>query len=581
MPNPITLIALLAIGLSSCGAPWRSGPDTIYFNGNIHTMDSLQPMVPAMALRDGRVLAIGGNEEIRALAGTRTQWVDLEGQFVMPGLIEGHGHFRGIGEYQRDVALLDIAGWEEAIDRVSARIAQTPTGQWVTGRGWHQEKWRKLPEDQVGGYPTHHRLSAISPDHPVVLKHASGHGLLANAAAMRAAGVDHLTPDPPGGRLIRDRDGHPTGVFEENAMDLITRSREQWLASRTEEEREAMEQDLLRLAEQTCLAHGITSFQDAGSTRPQIERLRELARRGFLRIRLWVMINEPLHILRQVTDDLPWIGLADERLTVRAIKAYADGALGSHGAWLLAPYSDQPGFTGQNVTPTDTIEAIAALAQERGLQLCVHAIGDRANREVLDLCQRLSGQDPKLRSARWRIEHAQHLDSSDIPRFRELGVIASMQPIHCISDAAFVEKRLGPDRARIGAYVWRSLLDQGALLALGTDAPVEPVDPFANMYAALTRNRPDTGTPFYPDQCMTRKEVLYAYTMGNARAAFEEDAKGSLSPGKWADFIILDRDLIRCSDEEFLKTRVLKTCLAGEPAYAVRQEQVNPSTPRE
>lgn len=581
MLHRILLFALPILGFSACNAPWRSGPDVIYYNGTIYTMDSLQPLVPAMALREGRVLAIGGNDEIRALAGTRTEWVDLEGAFVMPGLIEGHGHFRGIGEYLRDVALLDTKDWEEAVRRVAARVSQTPPGQWVTGRGWHQEKWGAMPEDQVGGYPSHHSLSAVSPDHPVMLKHASGHGLLANAAAMTAAGVDRNTPDPPGGRIIRDKDGNPTGVFEENAMDLITRAREEWLANRSEEEREAMEQDLLRIAEQTCLAYGITSFQDAGSTRGQIERLRELARRDFLRIRLWVMINEPLHILQEATSDLPWIGLAEDRITVRAIKTYIDGALGSHGAWLLEPYTDQPGFSGQNVTPPDTLDAIARLALERGLQLCVHAIGDRANRDVLDICQRLMDQSPNPREARWRIEHAQHLDSSDIPRFRELGVIASMQPIHCISDAAFVEKRLGPDRARIGAYVWRNLLDQGAMLALGTDAPVEPVDPFANMYAALTRNRPDTGTPFYPDQCMTRKEVLHAYTLGNARAAFEENTKGSLSPGKWADFIILDRDLTRCSDEELRRAVVLKTFIAGDPAFAYREGRVSPSIPRE
>jgi predicted amidohydrolase YtcJ len=561
------LLPILVLIFSTCAPPWRSGPDTIYYNGTIYTIDSLQPLVTAMAVREGRVLAIGGDEEIRALAGTRTELVDLNGQFVMPGLIEGHGHFRGIGGYRQDIALLDIRNWSEALDRIAARVAQTPSGQWITGRGWHQEKWNRLPDVRVAGYPTHQELSALSPEHPVLLKHASGHSLMANLAAMRAAGIDRNTPDPPGGRIIRDRNGEPAGVFEENAMDLITRAHDTWLATRPEKEVETAERELLRLAQEACLSLGITSFQDAGSTRPQIERLRVLVGEGFFHLRLWVMLNEPWAVLPEATESLPWIGLGDDHLTVRAIKTYIDGALGSHGAWLLEPYSDQPGFSGQNVTPPDTIEAIGRLALEQGLQLCVHAIGDRANREVLDICQRIFSDHPEHRDTRWRIEHAQHLDSADIPRFRELGVIASMQPVHCISDAPFVEKRLGPSRAGSGAYVWRSLLDNGAMLATGTDAPVESVDPFANIYAAVTRKRPDTGQAFYPGQAMDRREVLYSYTLGNALAAFEEKSTGSISPGKWADFIILSQDITRCPDEAIPSTRVLATYIAGRAVY--------------
>lgn len=554
--------------LISCARPDLSGPEAIYYRGQIYTLDSLQPWVTAIAIQEGRILAIGGDDEIKALAGTYTRMVDLDGQFVMPGLIEGHGHFRGIGEYQRDVALLDIRHWEEGLERIAVRLAETPAGAWVTGRGWHQEKWTELPEDAWGGYPTHHTLSAASPEHPVMLKHASGHALMANAAAMLAAGVDRHTRDPEGGRIIRDKNGLPTGVFEENAMTLITRAHQQWENGRSPEEVEAAELALLQRAERRCLSYGITSFQDAGSSREQIERLKSLTEQGILQIRLWVMLNEPLNRLRTSTKDLPWIGLGEDRLTVRAIKAYLDGALGSHGAWLLEPYQDQPGFIGQNVTPTDTIEAIGRLALERGLQLCVHAIGDRANRLFLDICARLFQKHPEQTDTRWRIEHAQHLDSIDIPRFGELGVIASMQPIHCISDAAFVEKRLGAHRARTGAYVWRSLLEAGAMITTGTDAPVEAVDPFANMHAAVTRLRPDNDQPFYPEQCLTRKEILYTYTLGNARAAFEEATKGSLSPGKWADFIILDRDLTRCSDKELLKAQVRNTFIAGEEVYS-------------
>jgi predicted amidohydrolase YtcJ len=281
-----------------------------------------------------------------------------------------------------------------------------------------------------------------------------------------------------------------------------------------------------------------------------------------------MMLYAPFEDMEPSLKQLPWIGLGDDRLTVRGIKAYMDGALGSYGAWLLEDYADKPNYRGQILTSLDTLALMAELAFQHRMQFCIHAIGDQANRSVLDLFEETQKKNPESRDLRWRIEHAQHLDSTDIPRFAELGVYASMQPIHCISDAPFVEKRLGPDRTRIGAYVWRSLLDYGSPFAIGTDAPVESVNPFENIYAAITRRRMDNGQPFYPQQSMTRKEALYAYTLGNARAAFEEKTKGSLTPGKWADMIILSNHLLSCTDEELKKTRVLQTIIGGQVVYS-------------
>lgn len=563
-----TLPALLfTMVLHSCTVPETPGPDEIFHHGNILTLDSIQPRVNAMAVDDGKIVALGGNEEILALAGSKTRMVDLRGRFAMPGLIEGHAHFHGLGESLRKVSLLHTRSWSEVIDSVIARLPTLQKGDWVEGRGWHQEKWDGQQGYLVEGYPTNLELSKRSPNNPVILKHASGHALMANKAALEAAGIDRNTPDPNGGRIIRDRQGEPTGILEENAMAPVEKALAERRRSLPRSERHREDRELLSLAQEHCLAMGITSFQDAGTGRDMLELLREMADEGSLRIRLWAMLIEPAERLAEAARDMPWIDRDRGILTVRAIKAYLDGALGSHGAWLLRPYSDKPGFTGQQVSSIIDLEGTARLAREKGMQFCVHAIGDRANRECLSLFERILPGNAKQAPLRWRIEHAQHLDTGDLHRFQTLGVIASMQPVHCISDASFVTKRLGEERARSGAYIWRSLLDSGAPLAVGTDAPVEAVDPFANMHAAVTRLRPDNGDPFFPEQCMTRQEIIHAYTLGNAWAAFEEAEKGSLTPGKWADLIVLDQDISLCPDDELLRTSVLSTYVGGKEVW--------------
>jgi len=447
---------------------------------------------------------------------------------------------------------------------VADKVQESEPGEWITGRGWHQEKWDHPPEHNVLGYPFHDALSAVSPDNPVVLRHASGHSLFANKAAMDAAGVTRETPDPQGGEIVRDASGEPIGVFEERAMSIITRAYNEWLSTLSEEEKLENWKESIRLAEQECLSKGVTSFHDAGSPLSEVERYRQLAENDELDLRLWVMIRQPAAELEGRLDAFPLIDAGGKHfLTVRAVKAAVDGALGSFGAWMLEPYHDKPGFTGQNTTPLEELERLAELCLQHDLQFCTHAIGDRANREMLDLYERIFQAHPEKTDLRWRIEHAQHLHPDDIPRFAQLGVIAAMQGIHCTSDAPFVEKRLGYERAKNGAYPWRSLLDSGAVIANGTDAPVEDVNPIESFYASVTRKRADNGMEFFPEQAMTRTEALLSYTINCAFAAFEEDLKGSLTPGKLADFVVLSKNLLTCPEAEILQTEVLQTWVGG------------------
>jgi len=465
--------------------------------------------------------------------------------------------------------IVDLKGadnWNEVVERVAAAAAQTEPGEWIQGRGWHQEKWDEAPDPDVDGYPVHDELSRATPDNPVVLGHASGHAVMVNALAMELAGIDASTPDPDGGQILHDAKGRPIGVLRERAEELVGGALGDVMAARSEAQTEQEFSRKVELATQDCLSKGVTSFQDAGVSFASIERLRKAAADGRLGVRLWVMIAEGNETLKQGADAFPVIGESDQMITVRGIKRLLDGALGSHGAWLLEPYSDLVESRGLNTLPVEDLEETAEIATQHGLQLCVHAIGDRANREVLDLYERTFERFPDQTDLRWRIEHAQHLDPADIPRFAKLDVIASMQAVHCTSDGPWVPERLGEERCESGAYVWRSLINSGATVTNGTDAPVEDVDPIANFLAAVSR-RMRNGEDFYPDQRMTREEALRAGTLNAAYAAFEEETKGSLTPGKLADVVVLSRDIISVPFEEIADTEVLYTIVGGEVAY--------------
>lgn len=552
--------------------------DLLLLNGNFFTADSTRLQATALAIGEGRILYVGDDAGALALKDSATQVVDLQGAFAMPGFIEGHGHFYSLGSSLQNLNFTQTKSWQQITALVAEKAKQAKPGDWIEGRGWHQEKWSRKAGRTVNGYPYHDALSAVSPNNPVVLFHASGHALIANEKAMQQAGISAETADPVGGRIVRDAAGKLTGVFEENAMDLIKDPLDAWKKQRPEAERQAAFDTTIAIATRECLAKGITSFEDAGSDFWEIDQYQRLAESGKLGLRLWVMIARPGNSELPKLNGFPKVGLGNGFLTVRAVKAYLDGALGSYGAWLLQPYTDKPDGTGQTLTPLDTLRQLAEHCGTLKLQLCVHAIGDRANREVLNIFQEAmlppstgsdsaaAGRQP-VPQLRWRIEHAQHLDPADIPRFHQLGVIASMQAIHCTSDAPFVVKRLGLERARTGAYAWRSLLDSGARLANGTDTPVEDVDPLPCLYAAVTRKRTDTGLTFFPEQAMTREEALFSYTLWNAYAAFEEKEKGSLSVGKSADIAVLSKDLLHCRPEEILKAKVLKVYVGGQLRY--------------
>ena len=556
----------LSLFLISCSQTEKTHANLILKNGRFFTADENYQQITAIAVSADTILALGSDNDIIKYAGDNTQIIDLNGAFAMPGFIEGHGHFLSLGESLQNLNLLHTSSWQEIVEMVKSKVQSAQPGEWIEGRGWHQEKWNQEPGITVNGYPYHDALSAVSSDNPVVLYHASGHGLIANAAAMKLAGISSETTDPAGGRIVRDVKGNAIGVFEENAMALIDKPYSEWKNRRPESERQA---DLIKtatIAAEKCLSLGITSFQDAASSLWELRQLRTMAESGKLPVRIWAMIFQPSENELPELKNYPQIGIASGHFTCRAVKAYFDGALGSYGAWLLNEYSDKPGFTGQNTTPTDTIRMLAKACLDNNLQLCVHAIGDRANREVLDIYESTFNSTGK-KGDRWRIEHAQHIDTADIPRFGRLGVIAAMQAIHCTSDAPFVVKRLGEYRARTGAYAWRSLLDSGARIANGTDTPVEEADPLPCLYASITRKRTDTGLEFYPEQSMTRKEALLSYTLWNAYAAFEEKEKGSLTPGKLADIVVLSENLLECAPETLLKAEVLRTIVGGKVVF--------------
>ena len=550
----ITLVSLL---LAACvtGPP---APDLILHGGTIYTLDSLQPQVEALAVRAGRVEVIGAEAAILPLAGPATQVIDLQGHTAIPGFVESHAHLMGLGHLQQQIDLSGTTSYQELIDLVVARAQTLPPGTWILGRGWHQSKWVPAPPF-VQGFQTHEALSAVTPAHPVFLEHASGHAAFANAEAMRLAGIGPESRSESDGEVIRDAAGQATGVFTEGAARLI----EAHIPPPTE----AQEQAAMQAAIQTALAHGITTFMDAGSGQAAIERFEAAAAAGALDLRLWVMLaGWDSLLLERWYQRGP---LESDFLTIRAIKLYADGALGSRGAWLLEDYTDRPGHVGEPSQPMPRIGAVARDALAHGFQLCTHAIGDRANREVLDQYAAAFAAHPEARDHRFRIEHAQHLHPDDIPRFAELGVIASIQGIHMASDRPWAIDRLGPERITSGAYVWQSLLQSGAWVINGTDAPVEPVDPIPCFYASVTRQTLSGDPPggYEPAQAMTRTQALRSYTLDAAYGGFLEDAVGSLAPGKWADICVLSRDLLTVPADSILDTEVLMTLVGGQLKY--------------
>jgi predicted amidohydrolase YtcJ len=565
----IVYTGLLFLLVVSCRHQPQPQPgDIVFMGGTIYTVNSGQPRVQAVVVNNSIVTFAGSEREARQYIGDKTQVVNLQGKTMTPGFIEGHGHLLGIGYNELNLDLLSVKNYEELVEKVQQAVNKAQPGQWILGRGWHQDKWDTKPERMVKGFQTHHMLSEVSPNNPVFLRHASGHAALANMKAMKIAGINPLSVEKlqddieqEGGEVIRDEFGNPTGIFNERAMSLISR----YIPENAENDEQA-----LNLAQQACLRNGITSFHDAGASRKNIDLFFEFKREEKLNVRLYVMVSGLDNALvyewfkrGPEIDSTHW-------LTIRAIKLNCDGALGSRGAWLLEPYSDRPGFYGMATLSMDSVLKISREALKYGFQVCSHAIGDKANHEILNRYEMAFNEnDANSKDHRFRIEHAQHLHPNDIPRFGKLGVIPAMQAIHMSSDRPWAIDRLGEKRIQEGAYMWQSLLRSGARIVNGSDAPVEPLNPIPSFYASITRKtlkgEPENG--FEPEEKMTREQALRSYTLDAAYGAFQEKSNGSIEVGKLADFTVFTKDLMTIPENEILNTEVHMTVVGGKIRY--------------
>ncbi|MBO70055.1 MAG: amidohydrolase [Candidatus Marinimicrobia bacterium] len=554
----IFLIALFIFGCEDQKA------DMIIHNGVIYTMNDLNPITEAVAVGDGKIIALGKYRDLDPLINAKTKIINLSGAMMTPGIIEGHGHFYGLGLAKMQLDLSKTESYQDLIDMVSDAVRNSNPGEWILGRGWHQSKWSDNKDDFVKGFQTHDRLSEVSPKNPVWLKHASGHAGFANQNAMDIANVNRETEFGFGGEIIKDLSKEPTGVFNERAQGLISSHIDNNLS-------EDSDIRAIELAVKTSLENGITSFHDAGTGKKTIEILREAINRGILKVRIYAMLtSRDTTLLNEWYKKGPEIGTGGDLLTIRSIKLNADGALGSRGAWLIDEYTDRPGHYGM---PTQSMEYVYKVAKNgllSGFQVNSHAIGDKANREILNEYEKVFNEHPDLAANhRWRIEHAQHVAPADIPRFGRMKVIPSIQGIHMSSDRPWAIDRLGKKRIEESAYVWRDLIDHGAILINGSDVPVEPIDPIASFYASTTRKTlkgfPDFG--YEPKQKMTRIEALKSYTLNAAYGAFEENIKGSIEIGKYADFTVFSQNLITIPEDKILDTKILYTIVNGVVEY--------------
>ena len=548
--------------------------DLVLRNGKVVTMDPKTPQAQAVAITGDRITAVGTDAAIEHYVGPRTKVIDLHGDLAVPGFNESHGHFTGLGSSLTQLKLMGVPSWQDIAAMVADAAKKAKPDSWIQGNGWHQEKWNRSPGRVVKGFQTNDLINAAAPNTPVVLHHASGHALIANARALELAGVSADTPNPPGGEIIKDETGKPTGVFVDAAQSLIERALEKSLARRSPEQQRADFRNEVHLAVENALENGVTTFQDMGESFATIDGIKALVDEQAMPLRLYILVSDdevrPDNVGALVKHRM--VDYGDGHLTVRAIgEITADGALGSRSAWMLKPYNDDPTNTGLNVTKMSRIRQIAELGLAHGYQISVHAIGDRANRETLDLFEQLFNEHHvKSDTLRWRVEHAQHLSPADIPRFGKMGVVASMQAIHECSDAPYVLPRLGYERAEQGAYVWQSLWKTGAVVTNGTDVPVEAISPIASFWCAVTRDKVGTDSAFFPAQKLSRQQALQSYTTNGAFVAFQEQESGSLTPGKWADIAVLSRDIMTVPPQSILGTRVLYTIIGGKVVYAAR-----------
>jgi predicted amidohydrolase YtcJ len=548
IPLQCSLLALAALGASAHA-------DTVIDNANGYTLNAKGELVQfaSMAFDDkGRIIAVGTPAEVAARA-RDAKHVDMHGRTVLPGLIDAHGHVFSLGAVLTQLDLSATTSLPDALKAIGSYARANPTKAWLYGRGWNQEVWK------LGRFPTAAELDAAVADRPVWLARVDGHAGWANSRALKLAGITNTTPDPAGGKIMRDANGVATGVLVDAAKDLVDKV----LPPQSEADaRHELDESLRQIA-----SVGLTSVHDAGIGVGADKLYRDYADHGKLTARIYAMIGGTGADFDQLSKAGPLKSYASDMYALRAVKLYADGALGSRGAALLAPYSDEPHSHGLLFHSKAEIDAMMAKAMKKGYQVNVHAIGDAGNREILDTFQKELGATHSA-AQRHRIEHAQVVALADLPRFKSLGIIPSMQPTHATSDKNMAEQRIGHERMK-GAYAWRTFLQQNSRIACGSDFPVESPNPFFGIHAAVTRadhaGQPASG--WYPEQAMSLKEAFRCFTLDAAYAGHAENSLGSLEPGKWADFIVIDHDLFKMPAADIYKTGVLETWVAGRPVF--------------
>lgn len=519
--------------------------DCVYLNGNVYTVDRDFSKASALAVKGQRLLYVGSSEAAQKLIGSRTEVVDLKGKTVIPGIIEGHMHFLGLGE-----ALLQIdAFWKpkaEILALVKAEAARRPAGEWIIGGGWNQKAWTEAE------FPSKEELDAAAPNNPVVLFRTCSHAIWVNSRGLELAGITEATPDPVGGEILKDKNGNVLGVLTDTAMNKVL--------SLIPESSSARKKEACLKAQEELFRNGITSILDAGSSFLTFEYIKELYRENRLDIRIYGLMNMTAGE-KECYRLGPQLGLFDDRLTIRGVKFMADGSLGARSAWMREEYSDRPGHYGNGRYTNDELYRLVREAREHGFQVAAHAIGDAAVRQCVDVYEKVLSELP-LADHRYRIEHFQVAALEDIERIARLGIIPSMQAVHAVSDMGIAKERLGASRIK-GAYAWRKVIDAGSIIVNGSDAPVERVNPFHGIHAAVTR------MGWYPEECMTREEALKSFTIWAAYGQFEEKLKGSLEAGKLADFVVTDRDIIACPPSDIRDTVVLLTVVGGKTVYSL------------
>jgi predicted amidohydrolase YtcJ len=548
------LLLILAIPLQLCAQV-----ELIAIHGKIWTENPAQPEAEAIAVSGHRILAVGTTKEIERFAGPQTKVVDLKGERVVPGFNDAHVHFFWGGQGIASVQLRDVTSREQFTQRIAAYARTRPSGEWIQDGNWDEEKWSPV------SLPTHESIDSVTPNNPVWVNRSDGHMMLANAMAMRLAGITKATPDVPGGVILRDKEGNPTGIFKDAAKDLIERM--------IPPPSDAQVDEALLAAQKYALDSGVTSVQDMGFTGSHAADMQALVVRGYQRLmaegkwKVRVSARFPLDHYQRLTALGIAANFGNDTLVLGSLKAFADGSLGSGTAWFFQPYDDAPGNSGvptEQLAHPEEMFADMKAADQAGLHITVHAIGDRANKAILDMYQRLEEEDGPA-DRRLRIEHAQHLRAEDIPRFAQLHVIASVQPYHAIDDGRWAEKRIGHKRAET-TYAFRSLLDAGTVLAFGSDWFVAPINPLVGIYAATTRRTLDGKNPggWFPEQKITVKQAVHAYTVGSAFAESQDDIKGSIAPGKLADFTVLSADIFAMDPVRIEAVKPVMTVLGGE-----------------